>query len=94
MTLPPLLQFGKSGITPFTGQPNRLQPFLQDIELNCTAQDVNEDSPLLALAIFQHCTEQVKSVLRNMDKADLLQPNKVVTVLKQSFGFRSLIKVA
>ena len=92
--LPGPLQFGKSGITPFNGKHNRLNPFLRDIDMLCNAHNIPKEDQLRALAIYQHCVEDVKTVLRNMSDTDLLDPIKIVNMLKQSFGVRSLIKVS
>ena len=94
MSLPAPLQYGKSGITPFTGKANKLNPFLQDISMLCRAHGIADTNPLMALVIFQHCAEEIKAVLRNLPDADLLDPTKIISMLKQSFGVKCLIKVA
>jgi hypothetical protein len=92
--MPDALTVGKSAIKIFTGEYNLLNDYIQDFDLACTLCNVPFDSKLRALSMFQHCSDDVKRVLRQMPPRDLYEPAKIEALLRKHYGLKDVIKAS
>jgi hypothetical protein len=92
----PALAVKNSGITVFDGTPNRLHVFLHEFNdvcasINYTGRDT---AKMRALALKQHCSPDVRALIRTLPQEDEQDPDAIIELLKASYGINPLVMLS
>ena len=92
---PFVLQDHKSNVTPFDGNPSRLKPWIQDLEIFWRSQGADRaiHAQQICASIYMHCADSVKDKLRDLQVLNS-NPDQLLQFLQNKYGIREQDEVS